>query len=181
MFLREELRLPVSFTTAQTRLASLARSGALLSAAQEAAGQGATGLARVGPVGPVPGLSRVVEVQFQELIARADSARLALRWQVAGPGGRMFPALDADITLTRVDGDATGMSIAGVYRPPLGSLGAGLDQVILNRVAKATIRHFLNRVGAAIAPAHTDTEPRTAAERRPAPQPGRPLPDPGVG
>jgi hypothetical protein len=42
------------------------------------------------------------------------------------------------------------LTLTGVYRPPLGTVGAGLDQAILHRVAVATIRDFLGRVGAAI-------------------------------
>jgi hypothetical protein len=155
MFVREELRLAAEFAAARDRLAALAHSGSLLSAAQAAsdgagAGDGSTGLTRVGPLGPVRGLSRVVEVQFGELITHENSAQLALRWEVAGPGGGLFPALDADIALARVDDRATMLTLTGVYRPPLGTVGAGLDQAILHRVAVATIRDFLGRVGAAI-------------------------------
>ena len=155
MFVREELRLAAEFAAARDRLAALAHSGSLLSAAQAAsdgagASDGSTGLTRVGPLGPVRGLSRVVEVQFGELIAHDDSAQLALRWEVAGPGGGLFPALDADIALARVDDRATRLTLTGVYRPPLGTVGAGLDQAILHRVAVATIRDFLGRVAAAI-------------------------------
>jgi hypothetical protein len=158
MFVREELLLPAEFAAAKDRLSAVAHSGSLLAAAQAAndgtgAGDGSTGLARVGPLGPVRGLSRVVEVQFEELVQHEQSAQLALRWDVAGPGGGLFPALDADITLTRVDGQATTLTLTGVYRPPLGGIGAGLDQAILHRVAVATIRDFLGRVGVAIASA----------------------------
>jgi hypothetical protein len=155
MFVREELLVPAEFAVARDRLAALAHSGSLLTAAQAASdgagtGDGSTGLARVGPLGPVRGLSRVVEVQFGEMVAHGESAQLALRWEVAGPGGGLFPALDADIMLARVDDQATTLVLTGVYRPPLGSVGAGLDHSILHRVAVATIRDFLGRVSAAI-------------------------------
>jgi hypothetical protein len=161
MFVCEELRLTAAFPAARDRLAALAHSGSLLTAAQAASdgaatsdgagtSDGGTGLTRVGPLGPVRGLSRVVEVQLGELVAHDDSAQLALRWEVAGQGGGLFPALDADITLGRVDDRATTLTLTGVYRPPLGSVGAGLDQAILHRVAVATIRDFLGRVGSAI-------------------------------
>jgi hypothetical protein len=165
MFVREELRLDAGFPTARERLAALAHSGSLLTAAQAAsdgahASDGSTGLARVGPLGPVRGLSRVVEVQFGELLTHDDSAQLALRWEVAGPGGGLFPALDADITLARVDDEATALTLTGVYRPPLASVGAGLDHAILHRVAVATLRDFLSRVGFALSSAGTAARPR---------------------
>jgi len=169
MFIQEELRLDTAFLAVRDRLAVLAQSGSLLTAAQAAssgtgASDGTTGLTRVGPLGPVRGLSRVVEVQFGELIARDDSAQLALRWDAAGPGGGLFPALDADITLGRVDDQATTLTLTGVYRPPLGSVGAGLDQAILHRVAVATIRDFLGRVAAAISSTYASSE-ATAGSR----------------
>jgi len=106
----------------------------------------------------------VVEVQFGELVAHEDSAQLALRWEAVGPGGGLFPALDADIMLTSVDDQATMLTLTGVYRPPLGSVGAGLDQAFLHRVAVATMRDFLGRVSAAISStASTSSE---AAEPR---------------
>ncbi len=165
MFVREELRLPAGFAAARDRLAALAHSGSLLTAAQAAsdgagASDGSLGLARVGPLGPVRGLSRVVEVQFGDLAAHAESAQLALRWEAVGPGGGLFPALDADITLARVDDQATTLTLTGVYRPPLGNVGAGLDQAILHRVAVATIRDFLGRISAAISSSEATAGPR---------------------
>jgi hypothetical protein len=90
-------------------------------------------------------------VHFRDLVMRDDSAVLTLRWEATGPGGRLFPALDADITLTPAGERATLLRLAGSYRPPLGSLGAGLDRAILHRAA-ATIRAFLSRVADSIGP-----------------------------
>ena len=110
-----------------------------------------TGLARVGPLGSVPGLSRVVQVRVQDLKSIGDSARFALRWEVAGPGGALFPALDADITLAPAgEHSTTTLTLAGAYRPPLGTAGAALDRVVMGRVAAATIRAFLTRIAEAI-------------------------------
>ncbi len=43
------------------------------------------------------------------------------------------------------------LTLAGSYRPPLGSLGEVLDRAILHRVAAATIRSFLAQVAAQLA------------------------------
>jgi hypothetical protein len=40
---------------------------------------------------------------------------------------------------------ATLLVLDGVYRPPLGSLGAGLDRAIMHRAATATVRVFIGR------------------------------------
>ena len=57
-----------------------------------------------------------------------------------GPGSRLFPVLDADLTLTPAAEHAALLTLAGTYRPPLGSLGAGPDRLLLHRVAEATVR-----------------------------------------
>jgi hypothetical protein len=151
--------LDVSFNAAQARLANLTREGTLLDASQDAYGQGIIGVVRIGPLGSAPGMSRLVEVHFRDLVIHENSAVLTLRWEAIGPGGGLFPALDADITLSPAGEDATLLTLAGAYRPPLGTLGARLDQAILQRVAAATIRAFLDRVVDAIA------YPASAAER----------------
>ena len=176
MFVSERALLPVSFATAQTRLANAIAAGGLVSAARQAYDEHGTAfteygtaLVRVGPLAGLPGGTRLVQVHFSDLKTRGETAVLALRWEAAGPGGGLFPALDADITLAP-DGDGTGpgaeggtiMTLDGAYRPPLGPVGAGLDRALLHRAATATIRQFLALLGDTIAA-------RAAA---PAPAPG---------
>ena len=146
VFVSDEVSLEVSFPAARARLADLTCGGLLGSASQQAYSDGITGLARVGPLGSVPGLSRLVQVHSRDLKASDDSARLALRWEATGAGGELFPALDADITLTPAGNHSTTLTLTGAYRPPLGTVGAELDRAILYRVAAATIRAFLHRV-----------------------------------
>ncbi len=150
MFVHEEADLDLSFGAAQEVLADLARGGLLLNASRAAYGDGVTGLARVGPVGSVRGLSRLVRVDMGDPVVRRDSAHLALRWQATGPGSALFPALDADIEIAPAAGTGTRLTIDGVYRAPMGTIGAGLDQAVLSRVAAATIRDFAGRVAKAI-------------------------------
>ena len=94
-------------------------------------------MVRVGPLG---------EVRVRDVMTRGESAVLALRWQAAGPGGRLRPALDADMSLTPAGEHSTRLSLAGVYRLPLDALGAGLDRVVSHKVADATVRSLLARV-----------------------------------
>jgi hypothetical protein len=133
VFVGGEVSLGVTFTVARARLAKLARGGSLLSVSEDAYNGGITGLVRIGPLGSAPGLSRLVQVRFRDLTERSDSAGLALRWEAIGPGGGLLPVLDADITLSPSGKQATLLTLAVVYRPPFGSLGAGLDRAILHR------------------------------------------------
>ncbi len=146
MFVRDEARIPVGFAVACTRLARLTADGLLLDASQAAYGDGATGMARVGAPGTWPGLSKLVTIHVGDAAASADWTRLPLRWEATGPGSSLFPALDADITLTADGEHATILTLTGVYRPPLGVVGAMLDRAILSRVATATIRDFVERL-----------------------------------
>jgi hypothetical protein len=146
VFVGDRLRLAVSFEAALAGLASLTRGTALVRASGDAYGEGASDLVRVGPLGSVAGVSRLVKVHFGDLVVRGESALLILRWEAVGPGGDLFPALDADLTLTPAGEQAALLTLAAVYRPPLGRLGEGLDRAGLNRVATATIRAFLNHL-----------------------------------
>jgi hypothetical protein len=176
MFVADEALLELSFPAAAARLPGVARGGLLTHASQGAYGDGLTGLMRVGPLGATPGTSKLVEVHFLEVVTRGESAVLALRWQATGPGGRLFPALDADLALTPAGEHSTRLSLAGAYRPPLGAVGAGLDKAIFHKVAEATVRSLLTRVAdaltrpqgpAAVVPETDMTQPAT---RRAAPE-----------
>jgi len=162
VFVRDEVLLDLTFTVARARLANLARGGSLLSVSEDAYNGGITGLVRIGPLGPAPGLSRLVQVHFRDLMERNDSAGLALRWEAIGTGGGLLPVLDADITMRPSGQQATLLTLAGVYRPPLSSLEAGPDHAILHRVAAATIRNFINRVAAGITGQAATAESGTA-------------------
>lgn len=150
MFIDSEVPLEVSFEHARKRLARLGLSGILTSASEDAYGEGVTELVRVGPLDSVPVTSKLVEVRFQNLLEHGDSAGLAVRWEATGPGGSLFPALDADITLMPTGEQSAMLRLTGSYRPPLGALGTVLDRAILHRLATATIRAFLNHIAAAL-------------------------------
>ena len=120
--------MDLGFRAAEARLANVARGGLRLRVSEGAYGDGLTGLVRVGPLGAAAGMSKLVEVHFLEVVTRGESAAvLALRWEATGPGGRLFPALDGEISLIPAGEHPTRVSLAGVYRPPLAALGAGLN------------------------------------------------------
>ncbi len=148
MFVSDEVGVDASFAVACRRLSALMDGTALVRASHGAWGEG---LARVGPAGPVPGLSKLVHVQFRELARRGGVAVLTLRWQAAGAAGGLFPVLDADITLVPHGETGTLLGLDAVYGPPGGGLGAVLDRALLHRVAAATARSLLNRIAEAIA------------------------------
>jgi hypothetical protein len=147
VFIGDEVRAEVSLAAASTRIAGLLGGMTLSTASHAAWGEG---IARIGPTGPVPGLSKLVHVRVTEPVQRGAVTVLALRWEASGASGRLFPALDADITLIPDGDDATLIGLQGVYRPPAGPAGQMLDRVILHRIAAATVRSFLSRVATAL-------------------------------
>jgi hypothetical protein len=108
------------------------------------------GQARVGPRGDVPLMSKLVQVYARDVLIHDRSAVLTLRWEATGYGGGLFPALDADITLTPAGDGASLLTLDGAYRPPLAALGAALDNVILHRVATSTVRSLLSQLAESI-------------------------------
>lgn len=139
--------MPLS--VAQTRMARLLYGGWLSQASDETYQRSADDLLRVGPFGDRPGTSRLVRVQFTDPAYRDDEVRIGLRWEAVGVTGALFPALDADISLS-ADGTRTRVGLTGTYRPPLGALGSGLDRLVLRKIAAATIAAFLQRVSSAL-------------------------------
>jgi hypothetical protein len=146
MFVGDEVLVDVAFPAARGRLAQLAAAGALAGPSEDVYGRETAVLARVGAAG----VAKLVRVQARELAWTDRSAGLAIRWEATGPGGRLFPVLDADIRLAPAGQHATWLIMEGVYRPPLGPLGEILDRAVLHRVATATVHGFMAWVAARI-------------------------------
>lgn len=150
MFLSDQRTLPIGLAAARARLANLIHDGRLRGASEGAYQDGLDHLRWAGPFGNSPHLSRLVRVQFVDPVDRAGPVITGMRWEATGATGRLFPALDANITLTPEGEQHTQVTLTGVYRPPFGPLGAGLDRVLLHKVATATIHSLMTRLGAAL-------------------------------
>ena len=151
MFVGAETVVAVAYEVAGIRLENLAGGGWLAGASSDAYREWGRDLARIWPLGSSAGLSRLVDVRFRQAVTYQRSAVLAMRWEAVGPGGGLFPVLDADITLAPYRQSLTLLSLTGAYRPPLGAVGAALDRVVLHRVATATVQEFVDRIGNAVA------------------------------
>jgi hypothetical protein len=121
----------------------------------------------------VPGLARDADVGGEHLLAEVgfpvDDHRvgkevqielgtpfripsktiLPLTWTATGRQ-RLFPSLDADLEIAPLGRNRTQLSISARYLPPLGAVGKVLDRALLHRVAEATLKDFLDRVGEAL-------------------------------
>ena len=118
----------------------------------------------------VPGLLRAAEERGQHLLAEVgfavDARRiekeieirlgapyrlpsktvLPMTWRATGPQW-LFPQLEGDIEVASLGAGRTQLSISARYRAPMGTVGRVLDRTLLHRVAEATVKDFLDRIG----------------------------------
>jgi hypothetical protein len=158
MFIARELIVDAECGAARARLAQIAAASGLTRPSQAAYRDGLTHLARVGPLGDTPGVSKLVAVRILDPVYREDTMTVALRWEATGAAGSLFPVLDANLSLSPAGDQATRLALSGAYRPPLGRIGAALDNAILNRVAAATIHALLHSIAGSL------TSPATAGQ-----------------
>lgn len=151
MFVIEEVRIPLPFATAAVRLANLTRCGGLTGASHQAWQDCQDALIRIGPLGDIPGMAKLVRVQFLDPAWSERGMSVGLRWEATGSAAGLFPVLDADIVLAPASRRACMLTLCGAYRPPFGRLGATLDRAVLGPVAISTIRGLLRCVAAEMA------------------------------
>jgi hypothetical protein len=148
MFIRYyiELSLPVA-TVEQALVNSLAGWLSAMAGEAQARGDGLLGEVGVGPLGAQ--LRRQVRIRLGEPVQFPSMTSLPLTWEPVGLEG-VLPHLDANLELGSLGEDRTQLAISARYRPPLGVVGRAVDRVLLHRVAEATLKDFLDRLGQAI-------------------------------
>jgi hypothetical protein len=145
MFARYFLDLPVPFDTVEASLLEDAEAWVpgLLRAAED---RGQLLLAEVGFAVETGRIDKEVEIRLGTPYRITSKTLLPMTWRATG-AERLFPQLDADIEVAALGPNRTQLSISARYRPPMGALGRALDRTMLHRVAEATIKDFLDRVG----------------------------------
>jgi hypothetical protein len=91
-------------------------------------------------------VDKEVEIEIGEPYVIPTKTMLPIAWR-ATAAERIFPQLEADIEIAALGAGRTQLSISARYRPPLGPVGRALDKAMLHRVAEATVKDFLDRVG----------------------------------
>jgi len=147
MFIGDHVQLNIGFAAARTRLGNLASCGVLLGASEHAYSETITGLAEEGTV---PGASQLAGVRPGEITETRGTAQLPVHWEATTGDGNLFPALDADLTLTPAGDQTTVFALTGVFRPPPGLADAGVDHEIVCWFAGAAVRVFLARLACAL-------------------------------
>ena len=151
MFADQAVTLDLGFPTARDQFLLLTQGNRLDGMSRDAYADGLASQIWVGPLGGLPGMSKLVQVSLLDPVRYDDNVLVPMRWEATGLMGRLFPVLDANLMLGEDDQGRGVLRIAGVYRPPLDGLGEELDKIVLHRVASATIRSLLRRVAALLA------------------------------
>jgi hypothetical protein len=94
-------------------------------------------------------LARQVNLTLGAPIRAAEKTVIPLRWRPTNAPG-LFPPLDADLEVAELAPGRTQLAMSARYDPPLGVVGKMIDRSILYRVAEATLKDFLDRLGDAI-------------------------------
>jgi hypothetical protein len=140
----------IPLPVAEVRHRLLVAVGGLLQQVAEAAyDEGEELLSRVGPFGPLPGLSKAVSVRAGSVRERGDGFVMPLRWAATGPA-ELFPAMQADLEIAPLGSNESQLRFSGSYDPPLGSLGRHLDRLLLHQLAEATVRALLSELVTAL-------------------------------
>jgi len=153
MFARYFVEVPLPAD--QVERALLDSPAGWLSAIAGAAQERGDGLLVEVGVGPMEaGLRRRVSIRLGEPVRFPSMTSVPLTWEPIGLEG-VLPRLDANIELGPLGEDRTQLAISARYQPPLGVVGRAVDRVLLHRMAEATLKDFLDRVGQAIALSQT--------------------------
>jgi hypothetical protein len=149
MFLRYFVDLPLPFGEVEARLLDHPASW-VPGLAREAEDRGERLLAEVGfPVDEDHRIGKEVEIELGAAYRGPSKTLLPLTWRATGPQG-LFPSLDGDLEIAALGAARTQLAISARYKPPFGALGRALDRALLHRVAEATVKDFLDRVGETI-------------------------------
>jgi hypothetical protein len=149
MFIRYYLDLPIRSNEVEAAL--LAQPEAWVPGlARDAEDRGERLLAEVGfAYDREHRLDKQVEIAFGTPYRSPSKTLLPMSWQPTG-AEHLFPALEADLEVAPLGASRTQLSISARYRPPMGAVGRALDRTLLHRVAEATMKDFLDRVGEAL-------------------------------
>src|SRR5438270_12690731 len=86
-----------------------------------------------------------VAVQLGEPEDRGQLTNVPVSWKATFPE-RLFPVLTGRLELVPVGSEETRLTVSGLYEPPLGRLGALIDDAIMHGVADATVRELTESI-----------------------------------
>jgi hypothetical protein len=86
-----------------------------------------------------------VTVQLGEPENRGEWTNVPVSWKATFPE-RLFPVLAGRLEVVPVEKRVTRLTVSGMYEPPLGRLGALIDDAVMHSVADATVRELTESI-----------------------------------
>jgi len=71
--------------------------------------------------------------------------RIQLEWEAANLP-RLFPFMQAELSVYPLTATETQLDLSGNYEPPLGVLGSVIDSVLGHRIAEAAVHQFIKDI-----------------------------------
>jgi hypothetical protein len=103
---------------------------------------------RVTVAGLEIGTEVLVSIGAIEETRQPDSSRVTripVEW-AAAERPRLFPLMNAQLSLYSLTARETQLDFLGQYQPPLGLLGNAMDAVVGHRIAEASVHRFVSDV-----------------------------------
>ena len=73
------------------------------------------------------------------------TTKLTLRWEAAKMP-RLFPLMKGELFVYPLTATETQLDFSGVYKPPFGTLGKTMNEIVGHRVAEASVHRFVGDV-----------------------------------
>lgn len=73
------------------------------------------------------------------------TTKIVLEWK-ASRMPRLFPIMNAELSIYPLTADETQLDLDGQYEVPLGALGSAIDAVVGHRIAEASVHRFIKDV-----------------------------------
>ena len=144
MFVRHHSVIEIPFYEARRRYAELVAEQAGGSSSSEDPG------GRLDSIGfelPPVQVRKRVELTLGEPRDLSPQVLVAdVSWRASGPEA-LFPVWEGKLEVAGHGARRTRLSLSGNYVPPLGGPGHAMDRMLMNRVAKASVADFLDRLG----------------------------------
>lgn len=90
-------------------------------------------------------LRKRVTVELGEPEHKGNWTNVPISWKATFPE-RLFPVLNGRLELVPVEKEVTRLTVSGMYEPPLGRLGALIDDAVMHSVAEATVREVTESI-----------------------------------
>jgi hypothetical protein len=93
-----------------------------------------------------------VRLELGAPLKQGDWTEVPFTWRATFPE-RLFPVMVGKVELLPVDRNTTRLAVSGMYEPPLGKLGAMIDDAVMHGIAEATVKELALSLERQISPA----------------------------